>query len=393
MKVLVSISHPEDYYFFERMNSYFEREKVNIEYIANNLLIYLFLKIKTKSVFIVKNSAKSGSWNKNFSVLTGRVTEDEAKTIYGSINNEINKRHTQSPWDIFLIPSGRLINHVALTDYAKKNQIKTLYIGYGNIPNRTFVDSEGTDKESLLYKDINILENYKADKNKYENWRNVYIKEKLKRHSIGQARSYNLSFQLKKILQVLFCYLERLFSLSVENSYHWNDLHIFSKKKQPVIFDKDLPDEFIFFPMQVSTDAQIILNYSKMDVLEGLKDAYTIAKNKGISLVVNLHPAEINQTILERLEDLKEQLGFYISEKNTFHLIRDASEVIVINSTVGLESIIFEKKVTFLGDSIYKKMTNELAKNYIMEYLLHIDYFNKHPMDFERVEEFLSRAK
>ena len=379
------------------MDGYFKRKNIQVEYLANNLLIYLFLKYKKKNVFIVKKetgkvSSKEKDWHENFSVITGRLSKSEAKDVYDSVKENLKTRSLKKMWNIIIIPSGRLINHIALKDFAIENKIKCLFVGYGNIPGRTFVDPKGTDKDSALYENIEILDELSVNKETYEVWRESYIKQKMLSHKIGQARQLTFGFKVKKLVQIFSCYIERLLTLAVENSYHWKDFKNFFREKPSFFYDEILPEKFVFFPMQVSTDAQIVLNYSKKNVLAGLIDAHAKAEKKGYALVVNLHPAEIDQKIIEDLLRLKIDLGFYLSCENTFKLIEKSQEVVVINSTVGLESKILRKPVTFLGETMYKHFTEKQCASYVMKYLLHIDYFEKDVIADTTVKEFLSRS-
>ncbi len=61
---------------------------------------------------------------------------------------------------------------------------------------------------------------------------------------------------------------------------------------------------------------------------------------------------------------------------NTFQLIQNANSVITINSSVGLEALILEKNVKFLSKTFFDKLTNEFLVNYIINYLIDIDFFS-----------------
>ncbi|OMP66117.1 capsular polysaccharide export protein, LipB/KpsS family [Domibacillus epiphyticus] len=391
MKILINISNSEDYGFFQRFYEEFYKKNIEIEYLANNLFIYLFLKIKREKIYLIKKDTYERFDEVSFSELTKRLTHEEAEWVYGSFKKFMEKQYKKRKWDLVIIPSGRLINQIAISDVAEKYNIKTLYVGYGNIPDRTFVDPQGTDKQSSLFSNINILNNYQVTEKEYNSWREEYLTKKFKSHKIGQARNLDAKVKIKKFIQINFCYLERIFGIAAENSYHFSDMKTFKKVEyQADTFD--YKEEFIFFPMQVSTDAQIILNYNKKNILDGLKEAIRISKEKRKRLVIKMHPAEINQDVICEVLKLKEKENIIISSNNTFELIKKSSEVITINSTVGLESRIVGKKVTFLGDSIYKNMNNQQMKNYIMSYLLHMEYFSSGKISRKTYEEFINRA-
>ena len=276
-----------------------------------------------------------------------------------------------------------------MADFAQKHNIKKLFIGYGNLPAKTFFDPKGTDKESSIFLDPQILDRYEVEGDDYENWKKLYIDKKLQNLPIGQARKVTTKLKLQRFLQVLSCYFERAFGFISDYSYRFGKNNFTSVD---VEYSDNIPSDYIFFPMQVSTDAQIILNYEKQSVIVGLIEAIQLAKKAGKKLVVKPHPAEINHVAIEAMNDLRNKHSFILTNQNTFKLIQNSAEVITINSTVGLEARIAEKKVTFLGDSIYKKMTDQQMKNYIMKYLIEIEYFSQEKIDEGTLNKVLKRA-
>ncbi|WP_315983506.1 capsular polysaccharide export protein, LipB/KpsS family [Aliamphritea spongicola] len=246
--------------------------------------------------------------------------------------------------------------------------------------------------QSYLYKYPEILDEYDLDYKEYENWKNTYLKNKFEQHVIGQARKINVGFYLKKVIQVVACYLERWFQLTSENSYTYKN--IFDVKKVSHKFDELDPScEYYFFPMQVSTDAQIILNYDKDSVIEALKEAINMASKDKVKLIVKPHPAEIDYKTLSELKEMHENKLFTLVNDNTFELIKGAKRVITVNSTVGLESMIVGTPVTFLGNSFYSSFDHDRLARYVMNYLIKIEYFSSNKISNNDVNHFFSRAK
>jgi capsular polysaccharide export protein len=75
---------------------------------------------------------------------------------------------------------------------------------------------------------------------------------------------------------------------------------------------------------------------------------------------------------------------------NTTKLILGAEEVITINSTVGLEAMLLNKKVTVLGKSLYGAFSNHQAAAYVLRYLVDFDPFGKTPISNGAIEQILS---
>lgn len=391
--ILISISTPDDVKFFRRFKPYFDKRQIHVSYLANNLPIYLYLKRVGERVRIVRKTESRPSPPDNFSVRTQRLTQGESDSVYGSVLARLQRDNVQEQWDLFVIPSGRLINNIAMTHFARANGIATIYTGFGNITGRTFADSKGTDKSSLLFDQPEILDNYPVDTDEFEFWRQNYVASKLKRHVIGQARSADWALVAKKLIQIAFCKLERTLGLAVENSYRFRDLRAVAAPLDRSGFVAELPSKYIFFPMQVSTDAQVILNYKGGSLKAALIEAHELAVRHGLPLVVKPHPAEINAQIQGELFEFCRRAGYVLSDHNTFELIAKSEFVVTINSTVGLEAMLVGKEVTFLGDSLYKHLKGTRLAQYVFGYLLPIEYFDSSPIEDAVVEKFLYRAR
>jgi glycosyltransferase involved in cell wall biosynthesis len=108
---------------------------------------------------------------------------------------------------------------------------------------------------------------------------------------------------------------------------------------------------YIFFPMQIEGDSNIILNspiYKKMtDVIDDLK---YVSRRTGIKVVCRPHPE--NTITLSELQTRYPNIMF----DNSLHLhtmLKHSVANVIINSTVGLESILLKKPTIALGHSVY----------------------------------------
>jgi len=94
-------------------------------------------------------------------------------------------------------------------------------------------------------------------------------------------------------------------------------------------------------------------------------------------LIVKIHPAENDPREFEAVKGAQDKLGFLVSTQNTVELIQGATAVITINSTVGMEALLYGKPVTALGQCLYKKFNEIRLKKYIHCYLVSdIEYFS-----------------
>ena len=115
-----------------------------------------------------------------------------------------------------------------------------------------------------------------------------------------------------------------------------------------------LPNEYIFIPFQVDYDTQIIKNSPWVHNMRELFDVIeNLAKNTKCNFILKEHPSSgINYPDLhkraENITNLSFQNGY-----STQELIQNSMAVITVNSTVGVESLLFHKKVIVLGNAFY----------------------------------------
>lgn len=139
----------------------------------------------------------------------------------------------------------------------------------------------------------------------------------------------------------------------------------------------DLNKGYIFFPMQIEGDSNIIINSPKYKTMqEVITDCLEVAKKLNCYLVCRPHPEnkEINY------ESFSHELLIVDNSMHLYDMLRNSIANIVINSTVGLESIVLGMPTITLGHSVYsgkgisfdvssaedilKSVTNILSKNY-----------------------------
>ncbi|MEN8194537.1 MAG: hypothetical protein ABFS12_17085, partial [Bacteroidota bacterium] len=127
------------------------------------------------------------------------------------------------------------------------------------------------------------------------------------------------------------------------------------KGSQKFIGDKEgLPEKYIFVPFQVDYDTQVISHshwIKDMRMLFGVIEK--VSQNSEYHFVLKEHPSSgVEYLDLYTRADLIPNVSF----KNTYstqELIEKSLAVITINSTVGMESLLFHKKVIVLGDAFY----------------------------------------
>ncbi len=179
------------------------------------------------------------------------------------------------------------------------------------------------------------------------------------------------------------------------------NMNILAKIKEKVLHQGSEPigdqynlknGKYIFFPMQVSNDSQLLFN-SPLNNVEGIKYCIKRGLENNLDVVVKPHPAEINEIIFQQLRALQQSYSFSIVLEPTMKILEYASEVITLNSTVGLEAMIIGKKVTFLGNTFYSFFNEQSLRHYIMGYLVDVDYFSSDPISLKIAQRIMARIE
>ena len=318
------------------------------------------------------------------------LTRREATELYFAIYSTAEKIYKSRNIDHIFIWGGENTAEQATRQFARDHRIQTLFFELANIPGKIFVDSLGTNAGSLIYKDKSLLNNYRTNEEEYEKWKIKYLNLKEQESMPPQSvkrKKLRLSFLIDhlgfKLLHIPF----------------ENNINIFVKLKRKiwqkmsnVKYDdyKFENGHFIFLPMQVSNDSQLLFN-SKINNVQAIEYASGVAKNKGMDLLVKPHPAEVNPLEYEKVIALKMKLKFYLVNQPTLNILKYCESVITINSTVGLEALLIGKPVEFLGKTFYESLDKERMQNYIMSYLINIDFFGTEYIDKSRIQVVLDR--
>lgn len=118
----------------------------------------------------------------------------------------------------------------------------------------------------------------------------------------------------------------------------------------------ELPERFVFFPLQVRSDSQLTIHSplygNRLDLaIADLADAVR-ATDPELSLVVKLHPADLGKTdydpLVRALPDI-----VWIGGGDVRTILARAECVVTVNSTVGIEAMIFDKPLVTLGNNFF----------------------------------------
>lgn len=396
MKILWFVSTIEDTNFLRSFAKYFDGE---IDVFHLNFITYFDLR-SFKATHILPKWGKeyasivTESPAKCFNVLSGRLLETDAHKAYQATSGQLQKYlQKQNDSVFFMIPSGRHIHHMAATHLAKQEGIKRLYINYSNFPGYTFFDPEGTDCNASIYRDTTLLNRFENENINVEDIFEKFAKLKAQQKAIPQKASSGFNKYIKNMAFYGDTLLQKAAGVISDRKMKFG---FQSANKSPLLLETSsiLPDEaFLFFPLQVSTDQQVLINYGKGNIIEAINEAFELAQQTNKPLIVREHPAEGRPDLIRR--HLSEMVGkyqgmFYVSSLPVTELIEKCDKVVTINSTVGLESRINKKQVEFLGRSFYQKATDFELASYLSHFLVEVDYHESH-LSKELVNEIIHR--
>jgi len=269
-------------------------------------------------------------------------------------------------------------DHV-LKSFAKTRRLATLHFELGNVEPKTFLDPDGVNAAARLARCPDILDVYDVSDAEIAEWKVAFIQRKQAQLSIPQQR---------RLITINPWFLLDLVGIALLRTPQPAPLHLGSRLRTKVALwrrrlQPSLPAvlpraPYVFLPLQVSTDSNLLV-HSSHDNLAAIAFAAQRAAELGCDLVIKPHPAEHDTRLLARIFEMCRDRRYILSVANTAALIQGATEVITINSTVGLEARLMGKPVTILGRSLYERFTDRQAAVYAMRHLLPFVPFGTEP--------------
>jgi capsular polysaccharide export protein len=325
----------------------------------------------------------------------GTQSQEHAKFIYRNVLQYLKKLSLPiKQFRLALVFNGNSASQKAFVKFFADHGIGSMFSEISNLPNKVLFDAQGVNAKSILYKSPSILEKLPSvEDDVHSKWIHEY--EEYKKSPIPQGK-------LKGVF--IKAYIgDYLYSLLGKGLREENLMNPFikimttlslskSKKSLSLSTDSyDLSTDYVFFPTQVRFDSQLILN-SDVNNEQAIRKAAEIANERNCQLYVKVHPAETDVEMLKRYQVLRNELNFKLVDANTTELIKRANKIVTINSTVGLEALIYNKPLTVLGRAIYTNFNYELMKKYIHSYLVNCDYFSEQPIsssEFNKITNLL----
>lgn len=381
MIIAVLCERLSHYHFFRRLVSASEESGHQILFLSNRLSVVMAAKYDGNKGILVRGKIPQTlpppfAELELYEISANILSEQEVSCGLGRIAGFFDHFIQRYNADCFFFWNGSSLLARAIRALAHQHGCKSLYFELGNFPGKLLVDPQGVNAKSWFACNFLQLKTTGFDRACFEQWRSSYLTEKLHSHQIQQARMstrFNWYYPLDVAGFYLLCAPWSQRPDVFRRTWHYvcaQKIHY-----QYDFFDPEKQQGYIFFPLQVSSDSQLLIN-SDVDNIQALQLAADIAIKEGKDLVVKPHPAEGNRVFVAELADLRKKLGFLFVDMNTFQLIKFSSKVVTINSTAGMETMLLGKPVAVFGRAVYEHWSLNDLGYYVQKYLLDIDYFS-----------------
>lgn len=279
---------------------------------------------------------------------------------------------------------------LAIKQISKILSINTCFFEISNLKGKIFIDPIGVNAQSYIFKNKKILENFELNDNLYNSWFSSY-----KNHINSPIPQVKLKQKLNSI--VLIDSIMIIFFGWPKIDYNSVVGRIIKKIKMRLIKKNTSKNtnfgKYIFLPLQLNEDSQVVLNGNHLNNEKAIDYCVEYASTKKLKLIVKPHPAETNFNFINYLKNRCISDNFIISNNYTSELIEKSEIIITINSTVGLQAILENKEVIFLGKSLYNFLDNTELKKYICNYLIDIEYVSNDDIDIIHINKIIKRSQ
>lgn len=395
LKICIYLDSYERYTFFSRFVAAFEELGVEFAFCSNRLGVLKQLKARKWTALEIQRDDEfkipldldlSNSLEALAYGLSSDCIDQLSSASYSFLEKYGKDFHCFFAWN------GENVFSQCLRHFSQSRQdFQTLFFEISNLPGKLFVDPKGTNRSSSIFLDPSVLDDYLVDEKDFLKWSSNYIAEKKKQVSIPQVKISKPNY-----LAYIYDYLgfaSGLYPkdtlLSIEKILSVFQSAPAKKSNFKLADNRDL--KFYFLALQTSQDTQIKIN-SKVDNLQALKRAVDTANKDDQALVVKLHPAEKDKNIINDLESYALKHSAYLTTENSLSLIEAANKLFTINSSVGLEAIIWGLDTSFYGDTFYRhfQAKPEYLWAYVCSYLQDIEYFSQSSISSEQLKAVLS---
>lgn len=315
----------------------------------------------------------------------------EAIKMFKVMEDLVNKNHI----GCFVQNLGGEIYRRAIDCVAKYNNIPNVFISFAPFLNKitliTDIERNRLDELQLVrFSDLNLEE---------KNWVEEYIRDfrmKEDMFAIPEVPSFaptpkRLSRLFRDFYKMKFMEKGRV-PISLFRIRKGKVVSMFRARwVRRYYMDWPISDKYIFFPLHVINDSQITIRAPQFYDQEYLVRVIARSLPQGYKLCVKEHPAGIGCYPLNMLKKIIEldNVVFIPPQVNSHEIIAKSSAVMVINSTVGFESLLYYKPVIVLGEVFYKGYGVTVDVEYLFNLRKAIKKALAEKVDKDRIKSFI----
>lgn len=279
---------------------------------------------------------------------------------------------------------------------ARKNGISTLIFEDGFFrPDTIVLDSKGVNQNNSCPRAKDFYEDIPINKNMYSEFiNNEMLKGSGPLVDIFSGinlsnfikRSFSFLRHPRKVLRTIPLLAELVAFLSAHSSSYG--------------FCTRRTLGYIIVPLQVRSDSQIICHSPIKSMEQFLSvcfeavEKYNKRHTTKLSVVIKEHPKDPHMNILWKTRKCDIRVNnYYLTKVNIRRLIEGCTAIVTINSTVGIEGLLYHKPVITLGQAFYNIdgiccHCDDLSKLDIA-----IEEATKKPVDYKLIDNFLYYLK
>ncbi|MEX3694360.1 capsular biosynthesis protein [Paraburkholderia sp. BR14263] len=381
--ILIVVDSLERYYFAARL-VHAVRGEYDFLFLTSEPVAHLRLKCAGyRSYYLrkvrnptleVDESCTEYPYDRSIEVLNGQVSRERARVESCAVVRRVSSLLTRFSVTQCFMWNGQQLVCRAVSHACLVHGVPQRFLEISNLPGKLFVDSSGVNALSSICRDPAVIDRLSLpDEETHRRWLMHY--ESAKSRPLPQART-----SLKRKVVSGVNYVLKFASSGVGRK-RLATVRARNGGRRPVDIKNYVASElstqrYVFLPLQVSGDTQIKL-HSEIDNLGAIRHALEFAVTQDAALLVKLHPAENDESAISAIEAMRDRCQFTLVSSPTTDLIKHAQAVVTINSTVGLEGLLYGKRVISLGQCFYKNFDRTRLLKYIHSFLIDgVDYFS-----------------
>jgi capsular polysaccharide export protein len=322
-------------------------------------------------------------------ILDGRTTHSLARRFQNSLWNSLEQTCREHNVGALCQWSGFLLCSRTTASFARAHRLPILFFETGNPERKLFADPEGVNGAARLADHPELLDACSVSELAAEAWRLRFLERRRGRVASPQsraARRINAWFPLDRLGHRV---------LGVPQPERYSIRQKFKVKVRPWLAPTVEPvvprEPYVFLALQVKSDDVVKFpNSEAHDNVSSLEFAAARAATRKCRLVVKPHPAESDTRMLKRVVAFCRDGGHLLTSADSTTLVENAVEVITINSSVGLEAILLDRPVIFLGKSLYGRFSRRQAYAFVLNYLVNFPIDGSEPASAEAVDRILA---